>query len=236
MSLNLYLAMTAAEFSSRERLPPKIGWMACHFSCYGPGLTNLPTTLPKGSMVIVDDCTPPRGHDEKMIVQQLCELAQQFSVSCFLLDFQRPNCPETAQLAKALVKALPCPVGVSDIYGKDLACPVFLPPVPLHKSLKEYISPWGSREIWLEAATGQETLTITEKGCQISQQPLSEDFESRFTEERLHCQYNIRTQDNCVIFTLERNQEHLDALLNEAQQLGITTAVGLYQQLKTPGE
>ena len=157
MSINLYLAMTAAEFSSKGKFHSEIAWMACHFSCYGTGLTNLPTALPKGSMVIVNDRTPPWGHDAQKILWQLSDLAHQFSVSRFLLDFQRPGDPETKAIVKALVQSLPCPTAVSDIYAKDLPCPVFLPPGPLHKPLQEYISAWEGREIWLEAATGQET-------------------------------------------------------------------------------
>ena len=236
MSINLYLAMTAAEFSSAEKLPPKIGWMACHFSCYGTALTNLPSTLPEGSIVIVDDCTPPSGHDGQKVAAQLCALAEQLSVSGFLLDFQRPNCSETAALAKMLVQALPCPVGVSDLYAKDLRCPVFLAPPSLHKPLPEYLSAWNGREIWLEAATAQEILTITEKGCQIDHLPLAEEFDPAFAEKKLHCQYHIQRQKDSVIFTLNRNREYLDSFLQEAENLGITTAVGLYQQLKAPGD
>ena len=235
MSINLYLAMTAAEFSSAEKLPPKIGWMACHFSCYGTNLTNLPTTLPEGSMVIINDCTPPNGHDEQKILQQLTGLAQQFSVSRFLLDFQRPGCEETASLANTLVQALPCPVAVSDIYGRDLCCPVFLPPPPLHTPLQKYLAPWKGREVWLDAAIGQETLTVTEKACQISEQTLPNGLEFPFEEEKLHCQYHTQIQSDRVIFTLNRDHKQLDGLLQEAESLGITTAVGLYQQLKAPG-
>ena len=236
MSINLYLAMTAAEFSNQKALPPKIGWMACHFSCYSSGLTNLPADLPPGSMVILNDYTPPHGHDAGKIVQQLTELIQRLSVSKVLLDFQRGGCEETYSIARALVQALGCPVGVSDLYAEDLSCPVFLPPPPLHKPLKDYLLPWKGREIWLEAATAQEILTLTEKGCQIDTCQAAEDFEPKFTEQKLHCQYCTQIKDDCVIFTLQRNRDDLDRLLQEAQELGVTTSIGLYQQLKAPGD
>lgn len=235
MSINLYLAMTAAEFSGQKTLPPKIAWMACHFSCYSTSLTNLPGDLPPDSMVIVNDCMPPHRHDAERIAAQLNEIIKRSSVNKVLLDFQRRGCEETYNIAKILVQALSCPVGVSDLYAKDLPCPVFLPPPPLHKSLKDYLLPWKGREIWLEAATAQEILTLTEKGCQIDTYQTSEDFAPAFTEERLHCQYCTQVEMDRVIFSLQRNREYLDRLLQEAQVLGVTTAVGLYQQLKAPG-
>lgn len=234
MSINLYLAMTAAEFSSQEELPPKIGWMACHFSCYGTALTNLPSTLPEGSIVIVDDCTPPSGHDGQKIAAQLSALAEQFSVSGFLLDFQRPNCEETAALAKTLVKALPCPVGVSDIYARNLSCPVFLPPPPLHKPLREYLAPWKDREIWLEAALQQEEITVTPQGSHSRFHPWEQPPEPTFYEEKLHCRYHISVHKDSVVFSLTRDKNLLQQWLQEAKSLGVTKAVGLYQQLGNP--
>ena len=46
MAITPFLAMTAAEFRKKEDLPDKIAWMACHFSPYGLGLSNLPQRLP----------------------------------------------------------------------------------------------------------------------------------------------------------------------------------------------
>ena len=45
MGLPLYLAMTAAELSAAEALPRKMAYMACHFSLYGTGLSNIPEQL-----------------------------------------------------------------------------------------------------------------------------------------------------------------------------------------------
>ena len=59
MAIAPFLAMTAAEMQNSSQLPPKIAWMACHFSPYGLGLSNLPKELPSDSLLMVDDITPP---------------------------------------------------------------------------------------------------------------------------------------------------------------------------------
>ena len=46
MAIRPFLAMTAAEIRGTETLPPKTAWMACHFSPYSTGLSNLPKDLP----------------------------------------------------------------------------------------------------------------------------------------------------------------------------------------------
>ena len=137
MSINCYLAMTAAEFSSAETLPQHVAWMACHFSCYGAGISNLPTQLPPKSIVIVNDRTPISGHDPQMIAGQLRELIEAFDVHAVLLDFQRPDVAQTQELVNHLVDNLPCPVGVTQYYLKGHDNPVFLPPVPLDMTAEE---------------------------------------------------------------------------------------------------
>ena len=42
MAIRQYLAMTAAEMTQAGSLPRHAAWMACHFSPYSTGLTNLP--------------------------------------------------------------------------------------------------------------------------------------------------------------------------------------------------
>ena len=46
MAIRQYLAMTAAEMTQAGSLPRHSAWMACHFSPYSTGLTNLPDRLP----------------------------------------------------------------------------------------------------------------------------------------------------------------------------------------------
>ena len=82
MVLPLYLAMTAAEMYAVSSLPEKVAWMACHFSCYGTQLSNCPDSLPEGSMLIVNDRTPPAKHDPQRIIQQLTQLIEELKISC----------------------------------------------------------------------------------------------------------------------------------------------------------
>ena len=181
-------------------------------------------------MLIVNDRTPPHGHNPAYIAQQLKDLVQAHPISCVLLDLQRCEIPENAQIAQAVVQALPCPTAVSEHYALDLNCPVFLPPPPLHKPLKEHLAPWQGRDIWLEAALNCEQITVTAEGSGFS--PLCEPpAETGFDDTRLHCRYQISVSDEQAQFALWRTPEHLDCLLQEAQDLGVSRAVGLYQEL-----
>ena len=227
----LYLAMTAAEFSSCDQLPSTPAWMACHFSCYGTGLSNIPETLPKGAMLILNDRTPVYGHDAGLIVAQLTQMAEQWQLDSILLDFQRQNNQETASIARSIAEALPCPVGVSDSYAATLSCPVFLPPPPMHCKISEYLAPWNGRELWLEAALGNQTITITESGSQYGPVLPGEDIQPCFEEQQLLCHYRITLSQTQADFTLFRTREDLDTLLQAAEALGVTKAVGLYQEL-----
>ena len=232
MALRCYLAMTAAEFNTAPKLPCNPGWMACHFSCYGLGLSNMPDSLPKGSMVIVNDRTPVNTHDPQVILSQLQELINRCEPDCILLDFQRPGQAQTEKIVRLLCGQLPCPVGVSEAYAADLDCPVFLSPPPLHKPLGEYITPWQERRIWLDAALDGETITVTERGSRFEPAQIAHLPEPFFTDETLHCNYHIECKPDAAIFTLKRTKEQLNALLDEAESLGIELAVGLYQQLE----
>ena len=222
--------MTAAEFSGSAGLPVHPAWMACHFSPYGTGLTNLPKQLPKGALRIRNDTTPIHGHDPARIASTLEEVLQRWECSGLLIDFQRPGCSEAADIAAALAELL-CPTAVSDLYAQKLDCPVFLSAPPLRKPLGEHLAPWQGREIWLEAALGGERATVTEKGCGFAPLHTGEAPECPQTDEALHCRYGIRTGHNCIQFTIRRTREDLDALLTEAASLGVTQAVGLYQEL-----
>ena len=233
MAIRPFLAMTATEIRGTETLPPKTAWMACHFSPYSTGLSNLPKTLPPGSMVILDDITPIHGHDAETIAAQLCPRLEGLECSGVLLDFQRPGYDEAGLLAEQLSEVLPCPVGVSALYGQMLSCPVFLPPAPLDVGLANYLAPWQGREIWLELALDSETITLTPAGATTSPPPPAVPLTGGHRDEGLHCHYQIRTEENQACFTLFRTPEDLDALLTEAESLGVTTAVGLYQELGT---
>lgn len=232
MDIKCYLAMTASELSAAHSLPAQVAYMACHYSSSSGGLSNLPTGLPPGSMVMLNDLTPPQGHDPLLIATQLSQLAQEQSVSCFLLDLQRPDIPENQEVASILTRTLPCPVGVTPAYAGSLECPVLLPPPPLHTPLKEHLQPWAGREIWLEAAQETARIKITAEGSEYSPLPDEDLTEPSFTEAVLHCQYCIQIQEDHALFTLRRDRQALLWLLQEAQSLGVCCAVGLYQQLK----
>lgn len=228
MPIPCYLAMTSGEFFQAEQLPDKIAWMACHYSCYGTALSNCPAQLPEGSLIILNDRTPPCGHDASLILQQLQQLLEAFHPFGFLLDFQRPDYPENLAVAKAAV-TLPCPVAVSELYANELSCPVFLPPPSVNTPLHKYLAPWKGRNIWLEVALQTEVFTVTEEGCTAapgSDSPLPEPV---FEEPDLFCQYHWMLQDAQAVFTLQRSKKEIDTLLHKAE--GVNLAVGLYQQL-----
>lgn len=231
MGITGYTAMTAAEFYAAPSLPAHSAWMACHFSCYATGLTNLPKELPKGSMIIVNDRTPVQGHDPELIAEQLRAIWQTTKNDCFLLDLQRSDNPETRKIVETLVTSLPCPVGVSELYADGLDCPVFLPPPPIDRPLKRYLQKWEGREIWLEIAEDAQTATITPEGCHIMQAVPEALCEPTFYDSEVHCSYHIELTDDAAVFHLLRNKSALGKLLSSAKEQGVTAAVGLYQQL-----
>lgn len=228
MALPLYLAQTPLEME--ENSPPRHpAWMACHFSPGGRGLSNLPERLPAGAMLILDDSTPMDGHAPDLILEQLSQRMAILDCESLLLDFQRPGVPGQQELVKLLSCSLPCPVGVSALYGAEPACPVLLPPLPPDMPLTQYTVPWKGREIWLEAALEGVSLTLTEAGCTVA--PFFGFPPEGTQDEKLHCRYSIEVTANSAIFRLWRTRTDLDALLGEAETLGVTRAIGLWQEL-----
>ena len=230
MAIDRYLAMTAAEFFGAAVLPEKMAWMACHFSAYGTSLSNIPRALPAGSLLILNDRMPVHGHDGLAIADTLGQVMEELSCSGILLDFQRPGCQEAAKIAQA-VTSLPCPVCVSQAYAGGLNCPVFLPPVPPHIPVAEYLSPWAGREIWLESSLETEELILTEAGCEISAAQAGGFDTPEQADGTLFCRYRIAVEESKARFSLYRSREDLSALLEAAESLGVTRAVGLWQEL-----
>ena len=231
MAIRRYFAMTAAEIRSNPLLPPGTAWMACHFSPYGTGLSNLPRELPPDSLLILNDRTPIHGHDPERIAGQLADVVTSLGCWGVLLDFQRPGVEETAALVAHLAQALPCPVAVSDWYAREQSCPVFLSPVPLDVALGDYLAPWQGREVWLDLAPNREVITLTEEGAAAAPLPPGTVLEGGLREETLHCHYQIALSDSAATFSLWRTAEDLESLLAEAEGLGVAAAVGLYQEL-----
>lgn len=231
MSINCFLAMTAGEFASCAQLPTHPAWMACHFSAYGTGLTNLPRNLPAGSMVIVNDRIPLNGHDPKRIGEQLADLEQKLDISGFLLDFQRKDVPEAEEIATHLVETLTAPVGVAEGYCQDLTCPVFVTPPSLHIPPAERFSRWNGRELWLEAAIEAGTLRVTSDGCHYQALPYTPPDSPVFAARELFSKYRSGVTSADAIFTFYRGPAELKLLMEHGKALGITRAIGLYQQL-----
>ena len=233
MAIAPILAMTAAEMRSFSTFPEKVAWMACHFSPYGLGLSNLPKSLPAGSVLMVDDVTPPHGHNPGYIAEQLEQCVAKWNCSGVLLDFQRDGCAETQAIAEYLVTALPCPTIVSAGYAWNLDCPVFLPPAPLSTALEVYIAPWKGREIWLELGLDGEILTLTEAGCEVTALPHPDWDAQGFADQQLHCHYRMDVNKKSARFTLWRTEEDLDHLVEAAKSLGIVHCIRLYQEIAT---
>ena len=229
MKIPLYLAMTVAEFSKCKDFPSHIAWMACHFSPYGAGLSNLPPQLPSGALLILNDQTPVQGHDPKKVRQALADTVSSLGCSAVLLDMQRQDCPQTKAIIQEVL-SLPCPVCVSDIYAKDLDCPVFLPPVPLICAPDAYFAPWQGREIWLDMAIDSIELSITEAGCHHNHSKITGPFP--YQEECLCCHYRSEFHNDCIHFYLHRTKEDLYNLLARSAAYGVTAGVGLWQELK----
>lgn len=231
MAIQPFLAMTAAEIQEKTVFPEKTAWMACHFSSYGTGLSNLPVSLPPDSLLILNDRTPIHRHDPELITRQLERCIAQLHCWGLLLDFQRPGYSETAVLVKHLAATLTCPLAVTEAYAADCSCGVFLPPVPPSTALEDHLAPWTGRETWLELALEGEVITLTEQGADSVPLPYPNLSQTGFREEALHCHYQTQISENRVEFTLWRTEEDLHLLLADSENYGVTAAVGLYQEL-----
>lgn len=227
MAIPLYLAMTAADFSACRNIPLYPAYMSCHFSPGGQGLSNIPAGLPQGCLLILDDQLPPSGHDPGLIRSALESIITSQNCAGLLLDFQRPNNAETGRMATELLR-LPCPVCVSHLYAEPLSCPVLIPPCRLTVPLKEHLAPWQGREIWLETAPDSAAYRITEKGCEMLSHP--GDPQYRHYDPELFCRYGMETEPAALCFSLCRTKEDLPALLQAAETLGTTAAIGMYRE------
>lgn len=229
MAIAHYLAMTAEEMAAAP-LPPHPAWMACHFSAYSTGLSNLPDALPEQSLLILNDRVPIHGHDAERICKELRGILDRFHCTKLLVDFQNPVTQEAEELIRQLISALPCKIAVTANYQQEGAA-IFLPPVPATVPLREHIAPWNGSEIWLETSLEGQNIRLTQKGAAIT--PLIHtETGNTHKDTGLHCRYTIQEEEeNAVCFHCWRTQEELTSLLAEAETLGITTAVGLYQEI-----
>ena len=234
MPIPQYLAMTAAEMEGSAVLPHQMAWMACHFSSSGNGLSNLPKWLPAGSALILDDSTPIHDHDPERIAAELGQCIQHLQCVGLLLDFQRPDEGHAREVAEYLCETLPIPVIVSDAYAEGLDCGVFISPVPPDEAMASRLTRWQGREIWLDTTMEGLEIILTEDGAKSTPLPPWERREGGLEDKHLHCHYHISLDEDSAVFTLWRTAEDVAAQLAEAEALGVTAAVGLYQEFGSP--
>lgn len=232
MAIAHYLAMTGAEMAANTTFPAHTAWMACHFSPYGSGLSNLPAQLPPNSLLILNDRMPISGHDPVQIAAQLGDCIARLQCTALLLDFQRPGEPQLSELIDYLCRALPCPVVVSEVYAGTLDCAVFVSPIPADASMVSQLSAWNGREVWLDTAMDGLEIILSEQGAACAPLTMWERPEGGFREEKLHCHYRSSLEETRAVFTLWRTEEDIAAQLEEAEALGVAAAVGLYQEFR----
>ena len=227
MSLRFYLAMTEAEIRSATSLPRHLAYMACHFSPYGMGLTNIPKQLPPGSILIVNDRVPVFHHNSELILRQLTAAVQKLNVFGVLLDFQICDVPLTTQIVKTLADSLPCPVAVSPAYGEALSCPIFSAPA-LHQRFCDFPPIKKGRSLWLDTYQETALYKVTPNGCTTGKSARISG--NSFLDETLQCRYAFSVEKDGAVFTLSRQASEMTGYLQVAQQAGVSVAVGLYQQ------
>ena len=232
MVLPLNLAMTPTEIAATPVLPAQIAWMACHFCTGGEGIANIPIALPEGAMLILNDRESCAGHSSDLVAQQLFDVVRQFRCESVLLDFQRPWEPESDAMVQTVLRALPCPVAVTEAYAQGLSCPVFLAPCPPATPLESYLDPWRGREVWLEAGLCQEQITVTKAGTVFTPVFPTQALSGGFYSAQLRCRYTTAVCCDQITFTLFDTPETLEKKLELARSLGVTRAVGLYQELQ----
>lgn len=228
MSIPLFFAISREDIQKNPDLPANIAWMSCHFSPVGPGLTDLPRHLPRGAMLILDDRIPMRGHQPELIVEQLRSAVTELACGWLLLELQREGQPLPVE---RIIREVPCPVGVTPGYAAGMDCAVFLPPVPPHMPLVEYLKPWAGRQLWLEVALDGADVTVTPTGSTVTPVPFPEVPVSSHQDQELCCHYTISTQKDAARFSLFRTPDDIEAQLLQAENTNITLATGLYQEL-----
>lgn len=227
MFSQVFLAVTAKELETIR--PQRTAYMACHFSPGGSGLSNMPQSLPKGSILLLDDSMPVQGHDPNAVAAQLNELVDRFSLQAVLLDFQRPPTQELQEMVSAILENCRCKAAVTPAYAKE-GFAVFLPPPPPNKALAAYLKPWKKYGVFLELAAEDLEITVTKDSSRFSYVPSASTLP--LADDRLHCHYGVTVFPGKAVFTLSRSREDLAALARQAEELGVIATVGLYQELQ----
>ena len=223
-----YLAMTAGDFARNGSVPEHPVWLtACKSSLW----TDLPPFLPRGTMLALTDELPLEGQDPEALREAIGKAIFRLGSQGILLDFQHPGSPAAASLAEALTTSLPCPVAVSEGYARGLDCPVFLSPVPPDVLLTDHLAPWKGREIWLELSAEGLEILLTEAGATGKTLPRLLPGTGGFADKRLHSHYAVTVENHAARFILWRTKGDLEGLMEEAEALGVSRVIGLYQEL-----
>lgn len=229
MFSKVFLAQTYREM---EQFPQQnTAYMACHFSPYSKGLSNIPPYLPKGSILLLDDSMPAQEHDTELVVRQLTELIQQFPVKAILLDFQGAKNAPCESMVDAILQDVPCPIAVTLLYAENRNCPVLIPPCPVNVPLQKHLAPWLKQGVFLEIGTECAEITVTQEKSTCTTLPFGKEKALPLTEPKLHCHYHVEVSSEKAVFTLQRTLEDLASLTEEALQLGVQGVVGLFQEL-----
>lgn len=202
MVLPLYLAMSALEL---QPIPHGAFLVLDH--------TEVP---PPGILPVITDHFPLDGQ----VLDRICQGRE-----AVVLDFEQPPTSER----RAMLRGLPCPCAAPPGYCDD--GPVFLPPAPLRTPLEVYLAPFQGREIWLEAALQQQTITVTARGTTITPPSPSRGLTGGFYEKHLRCRFTQDFSRDRAVFTLFDTPETLREKLAHAAALGVTRAIGLYGEL-----
>lgn len=228
MAIGPYLAMTAADFYKN----PHIHFpLACMTPLDCAAWTELPDGLAMGSLLVLTDQLPIHADAVSLLCGTLSEIIFRFGCQGVVLDFQHPGQEEALAFARQLVDSLPCPVAVSDLYARDLECPVFLSPVPPDCRLSQHIAPWQDREIWLDLSTEGMEIVLTEDGSAFKPLPHFVPNTPGHQETNLHIHYAVTVDKASADFTLWRTKADLQTLLQEAEHLEVAKVIGLYQEL-----
>ena len=229
MFSDVFMAITPQEMHCI--LPKRVAYMACHFSPSGTGLSNLPCTLPTGSLLLIDDSMPVQGHDPDAVLHQINQMAETFSVKAVLLDFQRESSNEACEMVSAIAASCICPVVVTPSYSHIDNCGIFLPCPAVNMPLQVHLTPWLHKRIYLEIARDTVRYTVTEEGCQS--QPYFQEIALPLSDEQLHCHYDVFVFPEKAEFTLSRTSADLASLSQEAYRMGVEGVVGLFQELQS---
>ena len=222
MAFQRILAMTEAEIRNHSTPPSDYACLGCHFSPEGH-LVGLPDSLPSGCGLVIDDRNPIT--DSAVVTAALDNLVPDYVI----LDFQYPPEKASLEFAAALAQTKWRTVMPPE-YAKGQDCPLFLPPVPPHVPIEEYLKPWKGREIWLELALDGAVITITAQGCQIEPMLHAQIPDGAFADSMLHCHYIISQQEDSLQFRCGRNLQDVEDMLHTPLPPNLKRAVGLFRE------